>query len=531
MHVSHYHMAVPLAVLATLALLLAAIAPVLAAPSGTSGSRAVLASHVDPADCEDITTNVDGDIIVDGTALTAAQLALLDADLTAALLLAANASASADATVDVCVDVVAGTGDLLDINADISVCSVDVTVNGDGTVDLGDVNVDADLLDARLIAALQLAADAAADADTEACVVVTVTDNAVDADVEVNAIVTLCATLIVDANGDFTINGDFIDADQFINNSSESDFNAEVEVGVEITSTVEADGDIFVLVTAFDLAGCGDIAGATPTPTPTPAPAATGMVMVMKHLCDASIQSEADFVEVEERAATNPTTPMGIPTLGSTAETVLACPVIVQTGDGQTPGAIGSGSRSFDFTVVDSQGTTQVLTADSTFSGDNGFDTPVEDFACESTINYDADRDGTIEDDVCLDFSAYAFADVVEGAVTVDEIEAPPSTRFGTVRLTPPEISDDAAVGLDFSSDGVITFDSSADEDDMVTLHVYNFVNVAAASPTPVASVLPDAAVDGGQNDTNPMAPILALLAMTSLGVIGYRTVAARRAR
>lgn len=238
--------------------------------------------------------------------------------------------------------------------------------------------------------------------------------------------------------------------------------------------------------------------------------AATGMVMVMKHLCDPSIQSEADFVAVEERAATNPTTPMGVPSLGSTAETVLACPVIVQPGDSQTPGAIGSGSAAFDFTTTDSATTTQTLTANTTFSGDNGFDTPVEDFACESDINYDADRDGTIEDDVCLDFSSYAFADVVEGEVTVAETVAPPGARFGTVRLSPPEISDDAAIGLSFTSAGVMTFDSSADGDDMVTLHVYNFQAAAAATPTPAASVLPDAAVEAPS--TGDSLPLLVLV-------------------
>jgi len=240
---------------------------------------------------------------------------------------------------------------------------------------------------------------------------------------------------------------------------------------------------------------------------------ATGMVMVMKHLCDPSIQSEADFIAVEERAATNPTTPMGIPTLGSTAETVLACPVIVQPGDSQTPGAIGSGSAAFDFTTTDSTTTTQTLTTDTTFSGDNGFDTPVEDFACESDIGYDADRDGSIEDNVCLDFSSYAFANVVEGQVTVAETVAPPGARFGTVRLSPPEISDDAAIGLSFTSAGVLTFDSSADGDDMVTLHVYNF-QAAAASPTPAASELPDAAADApAGDDSMPL-----LIALTGLG-------------
>ncbi|MBA2265116.1 MAG: hypothetical protein H0W17_01880 [Chloroflexi bacterium] len=134
-----------------------------------------------------------------------------------------------------------------------------------------------------------------------------------------------------------------------------------------------------ILVT---LVSTGMLLGLAALPVAAASAGEPAMVMVMKHLCDESIQSEADFVEVEERAATNPTTPMGIPTRGSTAETVLACPVIVQTGDGQTPGAIGSGSRSFDFTVVDSGGTPQVLTTDTTFSGDNGFDTPVEDFAC-----------------------------------------------------------------------------------------------------------------------------------------------------
>ena len=129
------------------------------------------------------------------------------------------------------------------------------------------------------------------------------------------------------------------------------------------------------------------------------------MVMVMKHLCDESIQSEADFMELEAKAATNVLTPMGIPSLGATAETVLACPVVVLTGDTQTPDAIGSGEQDFDFTVEDSEGTTQTLTADTTFSGENGFDTPVEDFACESDIAYDADRSGAIDKDVCLDLS------------------------------------------------------------------------------------------------------------------------------
>lgn len=243
------------------------------------------------------------------------------------------------------------------------------------------------------------------------------------------------------------------------------------------------------------LVGTGMLLGLAILPVAGAAPGEPAMVASMKHLCDESIQSEADFKAVEAKAATNEETPMGVPSLGATAETVLACPTVVLTGDSQTPDAIGGGEQDFDFTVEDSEGTTQTLTTDTTFSGANGFDTPVEDFACESDIGYDANRNGTIDEDVCLDFSSYAFADVVEGPVTVTETTAPEGTRFGTVRLTPPELSDDAAIGPSFTADGEITFDSSADGDEMVMLHVYNFVgetsmpNSATELPVPSSSL------------------------------------------
>ncbi|MBA2265115.1 MAG: hypothetical protein H0W17_01875 [Chloroflexi bacterium] len=84
---------------------------------------------------------------------------------------------------------------------------------------------------------------------------------------------------------------------------------------------------------------------------------------------------------------------------------------------------------------------------------------------------------------------------MVEGDVTVTETTTPEGTRFGTVRLTPPELSDDAAIGLEFSANGEMTFDSSADGDEMVTLHVYNFVgeaempDAAMELPTPNSSL------------------------------------------
>ncbi len=253
-----------------------------------------------------------------------------------------------------------------------------------------------------------------------------------------------------------------------------------------------------------------------------------GMVMVMKHLCDASIQTEAQFQAVEARAATNPTTPQGVPSFGATTETVLACPVIVQPGDTQTPTTIGAGSRTFDFTAQATGGALQTLSTGTTFSGDNGFATPIEDFACESNLAYDADRDGSIETDVCLDFSSYAFANVLEGPVTVRETAAPPGARFGTVRLTPAPLSDDASVGLTFTPQdpaGVITFNSASDADAMVMLHVYNFQAAPAptaaptAVPTPAVNQLPNTA--NSNNEGSDLLPIGSMvIGIIALGLV-----------
>jgi len=311
--------------------------------------------------------------------------------------------------------------------------------------------------------------------------------------------------------------------------AADADFNlansGDPDIATLLADIVANPGDYYVNIHTSDFSA-GAVRGQL-----------ASMVMVMKHLCDPSIQTEADFMAVEARAATNPTTPMGVPTLGSTTETVLACPVIVQPGDGQTPGALGSGSRTFDFTTTDAGAMTQTLTTDTTFSGDDGFGTPVEDFACENTVGYDADRNGTVAPTPCLDFSSYAFHNVREGQVTVAETVAPPGARFGTVRLSPPEISDDAAVGLAFTSAGVITFNSSADTDAMVTLHVYNFqaaVVAATQTPTPVATALPNTAI-GGDPEATPIPTLglaLALLgSLATLVLLRSRTTRARNLR
>ena len=234
--------------------------------------------------------------------------------------------------------------------------------------------------------------------------------------------------------------------------------------------------------------------------------AAMGEVMVMKHLCDDSIQTDADFAAVEAREQTNPKTPDS--PFGSTVETVLACPTVVLPGDQQTAGAVAGGEQAFAFTVTDPTGPQTM--AEAAYSG--------PDALCETQVEYDADRDGTLEANVCLDLSHYIF-DALEGPVTVTETTPPPGTRFGALRFTPG--TDDAGTLLS-SSGGVIQLDTSRDEDAMVMLHVYNFVNLAAPTPTrPAATTIPNTSAEAGQasGGSVPIAPLLTAVLLGSAAV------------
>src|SRR5918997_5175678 len=77
MHHSRPHRAVPFALLAALVVLLAATAPVLGAPAGASGSGVAPADHV----ACDVTFDAEGNLLLDGTALTENQAAVLGAAL------------------------------------------------------------------------------------------------------------------------------------------------------------------------------------------------------------------------------------------------------------------------------------------------------------------------------------------------------------------------------------------------------------------------------------------------------------------
>jgi len=189
-----------------------------------------------------------------------------------------------------------------------------------------------------------------------------------------------------------------------------------------------------------------------------------GKVMIMKHACtEEPVKDQADFDAIVAKAEGDEITALAL--------TVLACPTIVLTADGdaQTDG-VKNAPVDFEFTVTDSGGFKQTL-ADAEF---------VSVKLCETDIDRDANGDGNKTDDVCLDISHYMFSDLAIGEITVVETSPPNGWKFGTLLLTPKALqaegSDDAATGADFNAaSSKATLDLSGDADNDAMLHIYNF--------------------------------------------------------
>lgn len=226
-------------------------------------------------------------------------------------------------------------------------------------------------------------------------------------------------------------------------------------------------------------------------------------LIVMQHICNPSIQSEADFVAAEDAGAGGQ--PGGEGTLPGLVATVLACPTVVLSGDAPTDG-IGATPTDFDYTVVDSAAADYTLSSDGMLMAAK---------LCESDIALDVDGDGTMSPDTCLDVSMYSFEPVAEGAVTATQTAAVGDSRFGTIRFTPASTDEMALVA---AASGVIELDTSLDtqvdspplplaeyNDDVVVTHIYNFQNVAAApsvTPAPAVSMMPNAAMENSASST-----------------------------
>ncbi len=278
-----------------------------------------------------------------------------------------------------------------------------------------------------------------------------------------------------------------------------------------VTVTVGADEDVICTFTDTFV-----------EPTPD-----TVEVSIMKHLCT-DVSSVEEFEAVENAGAGGE--PGGQGTVSGLVATVLACPTIVFTGDVPTEGAISAGAMDYEFSVIDANGA-QLLSVDGTF---------MQLALCETDVMLDADGDGTIEDDVCLDVSHYSF-EVVDGLVVITETDEPDGHHFGTIRFTPGSDDADTLVGTiaNVEATGVITLDTTADEDDTVMIHAYNFVNEgtsggggagAGGEGTLGGNPLPNTATSPFPTGSMPAA-LVALLMLASLGAAGYtvRAEASRR--
>lgn len=265
-----------------------------------------------------------------------------------------------------------------------------------------------------------------------------------------------------------------------------------------------------------------------------PAPVETGMLMIMKHYCNADdsnpettvdVRSEEEFEEVEAAGGGDP--------IVAVALTVLACPVERLIGDEPVSDTIAHFEEEFDFLVTDSTGAPFTL-ADADF---------INLHACEADDGRSplvlGEVDGDPDTNVCVDFSFYAIDGVAEGEVTVVETFHEGDHEFGTLRFTPTEVdgNNDAETLIDVDRQtSTVIIDTSLDDDDMVMLHIYNFDTAGDAAPatpaTPAASVLPDAAVNPtGTFGSSIIAILFGIMALASIGFLGFRTVAVRRNR
>lgn len=216
-------------------------------------------------------------------------------------------------------------------------------------------------------------------------------------------------------------------------------------------------------------------------------------INVMKHICSAEhVQDIDDFESVDLNGDGNNTF----------VDKVLACPTVVMPGDEYSTGSFHfDGKRVFDFEVHHGDGDLQTI-LDATFvkrqlcesegaSQDNSSSTGV--------AGADLTGDGDLDD--CVDTSLYQYKNVTDGLVNVTETDTPGVTRPGALEFTPQALAanNDSKTLLEeenqvFSSDDfTIELDTSLDdEDNTVTLHVYNF---------PVCPTTSVTAEDGPQNN------------------------------
>lgn len=207
--------------------------------------------------CGTVTASA-GVFFVDGTALTADALSIINADSVLTALL----QAAADGNASVCLDLAfssAGVVTSINLDASLNLCGT-VTLDADSAT-VGGVDVPLALVSADAQAALQVAADA----NAEFCIDVVVQNTDV-VDAAVEGSVTLCATVTMNADGSATIDGvtipaELIDAD--VAAALEAAAAADGEACVTVDAVISGDETIVTVVA--DVSLCATVEAITAT--------------------------------------------------------------------------------------------------------------------------------------------------------------------------------------------------------------------------------------------------------------------------
>jgi hypothetical protein len=179
-------------------------------------------------------------------------------------------------------------------------------------------------------------------------------------------------------------------------------------------------------------------------------------VTIVSHLCGAGVDSREDFNA-----------------LGDHWARINACPSIVLTGDAPAPDSTTNGARDFAIEVEGADLVKQQLAA-------AAFD---QRRVCEADLPVDVN--GNANDNMCLDLSAYEFANVLQGnPVTIRAGSGPSGSIFLGVTFVPG--TGDEATQLSVGTRGTIKLDTAANGH--VTIHVFYGPE---PPPTPTPSPTP----------------------------------------
>ena len=166
-----------------------------------------------------------------------------------------------------CVDVEIGEA-AITVNASIDFCPIEVVVDAEGNVIIGEVELDAELLNADLVDLLTTFADAG----ILSCLLVHVEDNEVTVDVVAQA----CLVSTLNEDGSLTVEfGDGVElefvAEVVLDAEGVLEVGVATELGLQFNASVDVASDEFLLeVRVLEI--CGETPTEAPTMAPTEAP-------------------------------------------------------------------------------------------------------------------------------------------------------------------------------------------------------------------------------------------------------------------